>query len=78
MVFPWFSHGFPMVFPWFSYASPRVLDDVPSPVGLQDRLHDLNFFDGLPQHTEHQHLLGRHPGDHHAVQQDVDGHLRYV
>ena len=24
MVFPWFSHGFPMVFPWFSYGFPMV------------------------------------------------------
>ena len=22
MVFPWFSHGFPMVFPWFSHGFP--------------------------------------------------------
>ena len=24
MVFPWFSHGFPMVFPWFSHGFPMV------------------------------------------------------
>ena len=24
MVFPWFSHGFPMVFPWFSHGFPVV------------------------------------------------------
>ena len=24
MVFPWFSHGFPMVFPWFPQVARRV------------------------------------------------------
>ena len=33
MVFPWFSHGFPLVFPWFSHGFPMVFPEAPRSCG---------------------------------------------
>ena len=36
MVFPLFSHGFPIVFPWFSHGFPMKHGDFPSFFGVNE------------------------------------------
>ena len=57
MVFPWFSHGFPMVFLWFSYGYSHLSPDQTQDAAPGDRL-------GGPDPTApgHSHRLGSDAG----------------
>ena len=68
LVFPWFSHGFPLVFPWFSHGFPMVFPWFPRPVfangnGQERPAHRAHWHGGLEAAGAGAGLRGRQGGD---------------